>query len=204
MTSSTPAAPEHRAAVRITHWVNTLSFVALVISGVAILMAHPRLYWGDVGNDEMAAAIELPLALNLKHSGWGRSLHFLGAWVTLLNGIVYVGSGLVLGHFRKRLGVTSAGRAVDSSYDLPQKLVYLTVVFVLLPAIILTGLTMSPAVTAAVPTLTALFGGRQSARTLHFFLAVAMVLFLAVHLIQVTRAGFGSQVRAMTLGAKRR
>ena len=74
----------------------------------------------------------------------------------------------------------------------------------LLPAIILTGLTMSPAVTAAFPSLVSIFGGRQSARTLHFFLAVAMVSFLMVHLVQVTRAGFLSQVRAMTLGVRRR
>lgn len=199
-----PAVPDHRTAVRVTHWVNTLSFVMLVVSGVAILIAHPRLYWGDAGNDEMAAAIQLPLALNLHHSGWGRSLHFLGAWITVLNGVVYLGSGFLLGHFGKRLGVTGAGRAADSSYSLPQKITYLAVVFVLVPAIILSGLTMSPAVTAAFPFLATLFGGRQSARTLHFFLAVAMVLFLVVHLIQVTRAGFGSQVRAMTLGAKSR
>jgi Ni,Fe-hydrogenase I cytochrome b subunit len=79
MISSKPAPPDHRRVVRLTHWVNTLSFVALVVSGVAILIARPRLYWGDVGNDEMPAAFELPQAVDLNHSGWGRSLHFLGA-----------------------------------------------------------------------------------------------------------------------------
>jgi thiosulfate reductase cytochrome b subunit len=204
MVSSNVPAPDHRLAVRVTHWINALGFVALVVSGVAILVAHPRLYWGDVGNDEMAAAIELPIPLDLRQSNWGRSLHFLGAWLTVVTGLVYVGSGLVAGHFRQRLGVTPAARALDQSYGGLQKVAYLTVLFVLLPLIVLTGLTMSPAVVAAFPSLVALFGGRQSARTLHFFLAVAMVLFFLVHLVQVTRAGFASQVRAMTLGAKRR
>ena len=86
----------------------------------------------------------------------------------MLNGLVYVGSGFLLGHFGARLGITRGSRAADSRYGLPQKIIYLSVVFGVLPAIILTGLTMSPAVTAAFPTLVAVFGGRQSARTLHF------------------------------------
>jgi thiosulfate reductase cytochrome b subunit len=197
------AAPEHSRLVRVTHWINTAAFLALVVSGIAILLAHPRLYWGDAGNDEMPALIQVPLPVNLRHSGWGRSLHFLGAWVTVLNGLVYVGSGLLLGHFGRRMGLRRASRLADRSYHTPQKLVYLAVIFGVLPLLILTGLTMSPAVTAAYPSLVAIFAGRQSARTLHFFLGLVLVLFLLVHLIQVVRTGFVTQVAAM-LGRARR
>ena len=195
--------PDHGRLVRVTHWVNALAFLALVVSGVAILIAHPRLYWGNAGNDDMPALINLPLAVNLFHSGWGRSLHFLGAWVTVLNGLVYVLSGLLLGHFGRRMGLSRAAQAADPSYHLPQKVVYLVVIFLLLPLLVLTGLTMSPAVTAAYPSLVAIFAGRQSARTIHFFAALALLLFLAVHLIQVARAGFVAETRAMLRGARR-
>jgi len=141
--------------------------------------------------------------LNLRHSGWGRSLHFLGAWVTVLNGLVYAGSGLLLGHFRRRMGLRRSARLADRSYHTPQKLIYLAVIFGLLPLMILTGLTMSPAVTAAYPSLVAIFAGRQSARTIHFFLSLALVLFLVVHVIQVARTGFMAQMGAM-LGRSRR
>jgi len=198
-----PAPPAHSRLVRVTHWINTLAFVALVVSGVAILLAHPRLYWGDAGNDEMPALIQVPLAVNLHHSGWGRSLHFLGAWVTVLNGLVYVGSGLLLGHFGHRMGLRRSARMADPSYRTPQKLVYLAVIFALLPLIVLTGLAMSPAVTAAYPALVAIFAGRQSARTLHFFFGLALLLFLVAHLAQVARSGFVAQMRAM-LGETRR
>ena len=66
-----------------------------------------------------------------------------------------------------------------------QKLAYLAVIFVLLPVMVLTGLTMSPAVTAAVPVLFDLFGGRQSARTIHFLVANLLVLFVLVHVVEV-------------------
>jgi thiosulfate reductase cytochrome b subunit len=141
--------------------------------------------------------------LNLRHSGWGRSLHFLGAWITVLNGLVYVGSGLLLGHFARRMSLRRSDGLADRSYHPPQKLAYLVVIFGLLPLLILTGLTMSPAVTAAYPSLVAIFAGRQSARTLHFFLGLALTLFFLVHLIQVTRTGFVNQVAAM-LGRARR
>src|ERR1051326_209087 len=89
----------HRVLVRITHWINAAGFCALVASGTAILLAHPRLYWGETGALGSPALLELPLPLNLDQSGWGRSLHFLAAWLCVLNGTVYVLSGLASGHF---------------------------------------------------------------------------------------------------------
>src|SRR5215831_16596314 len=92
--------PRHATALRITHWIHTVAFIGLLVSGVAILIAHPRLYWGETGAFGSPALIELPLPLNLDQSGWGRSLHFLAAWVCVLNGAVYVISGMLSRHFK--------------------------------------------------------------------------------------------------------
>src|SRR5262245_27488543 len=82
--------PRHSGIVRITHWVNFLVFLALLTSGVAILLAHPRLYWGETGAFGSPALIELPLPLNLDQSGWGRSLHLLAGWLSVRKGGVLV------------------------------------------------------------------------------------------------------------------
>jgi thiosulfate reductase cytochrome b subunit len=167
----------HNVLVRTTHWINFLSFLALAVSGVAILMAHPRFYWGESGYFDTPAAFELPLTVNLDQTGWGRDLHFLGAWIIVLNGLIYVVWGLLSRHFR------------FAQYKPLQRFAYLSVTFGLFPVTILTGLTMSPAVTAAYPVLFAMFGGRQSARTIHFLTADILVLFLVVHVTMAIRAG---------------
>src|SRR5262245_35367727 len=149
----------HSLLVRITHWVNVLVFLALIVSGVAILLAHPRLYWGETGAFGSPALLELPLTLDLEQSGWGRSLHFLSAWICVFNGMIYVFSGLLYGHFTKGM----------RAYNMAQRLAYSAVVFVLFPLIVVTGLAMSPAVAAAVPGIVWIFGGYQSSRTMHFF-----------------------------------
>jgi thiosulfate reductase cytochrome b subunit len=81
-----------------------------------------------------------------------------------------------------------------------QKFAYIAVIFVLLPVMVLTGLTMSPAVTAAVPVLFDVFGGRQSARTIHFLVANLLVLFVLVHVVQVVIAGAFNGMRSMITG----
>ena len=167
----------HNLLVRSTHWINFLSFLALAVSGVAILLAHPRFYWGETGYFDTPAAFELPLRVNLDQTGWGRDLHFLAAWIAVVNGIVYLAWGLPSRHFRY------------ISYGFFQRFAYLGVVFGLLPLTILTGLTLSPAVTAAYPVLFTMFGGRQSARTIHFLAADLLVLFLVVHVTMTIRAG---------------
>ena len=167
----------HPPLVRVTHWINFLSFLALAVSGVAILIAHPRFYWGETGYFDTPAAFELPLSVNLDQTGWGRDLHFLGAWAIVLNGFVYVAWGLLSRHFR------------FAGYSPMQRTAYAGVVFALLPVAILTGVTMSPAITAAYPILFTIFGGRQSARTIHFFAADLLVLFLVIHVALAIRAG---------------
>jgi thiosulfate reductase cytochrome b subunit len=193
-------APRHSALVRLTHWITTLSFFALLVSGIAILLAHPRLYWGETGTVGTPSLIDLPLPFVLTgQSGWGRYLHFQSAWVCVLTGLLYVLSSLVSGHFRKNLlwGGAMPGPEV---YNPLQRLTYLAVVFLLFPLMIWTGLAMSPAITSVFPEIVTIFGGQQSARTIHFLLASSLVLFLLIHLTMITLAGFRSRVGAMITG----
>src|SRR5262249_32388779 len=171
--------PRHAAVVRVTHWINTAVFLTLVTSGVAILMAHPRLYWGETGAFGSAALIELPLPLNLDQSGWGRSLHFLAAWICVLNGLVYVMCGVFSDHFRADMVPWTKPVGDESlTYNVVQRLTYLAVVFVLFPLMVATGLAMSPAVMAALPFLVELFVGYQSSRIVPFFITNVLVIFL--------------------------
>jgi thiosulfate reductase cytochrome b subunit len=210
----------HSAVVRITHWITALSFLGLLYSGVAILIAHPRLYWGDTGGVGTPSLIDLPIPFMIGHSGWGRYLHFLSAWVCVLTGLVYALFGLLSQHFGKNLlpakGDLAWGRIWQMvwhdmqlkrpseeealTYNVLQRLAYLAVVFVLFPLVILSGLAMSPAIASVVPLLRTGFGGQQSARTIHFFVALALVLFLCVHIAMVWLAGFTDRVRAMITG----
>jgi len=211
----------HALVVRITHWINTVSFVGLVVSGIAILLAHPRLYWGETGSLETPSLIDLPLPFMLGGpSGWGRYLHFLSAWVCVLTGLFYVISGLLTRHFRKNflpaktdLARTSFSRVVSRhlrfkrpgdeellTYNILQRLTYSMVVFVLFPLMIWTGLAMSPAIVSVFPALVTILGGQQTARTIHFFVAGSLLLFLFVHVGMVCLAGFKNRMRAMITG----
>jgi thiosulfate reductase cytochrome b subunit len=185
----------HSLLVRITHWLTALSVAALLVSGVAILIAHPRLYWGETGSFETASLIELPLTLTYGHSGWGRYLHFLSAWVSVFTGATYVASGLFTRHFRRLMPASA-----DPAYNALQRVTYLAVVFVLFPLMIVTGLAMSPAVTSVVPWIATMFGGHQSARTIHFFAAIAITLFVLGHVTMVALSGFAARVGAMITG----
>jgi thiosulfate reductase cytochrome b subunit len=238
----------HARWIRVLHWILAASVLTLAFSGFEILMVHPRLYWGKVGNDLTPALLELPISRNYRHdgwappvtfspgaspivsqvrtyaifnqNGWGRSLHFLAAWFLVVTGLIYVVAGIASGHLWRhliprarevaprrlwqdvathlRLPMAPAGGGPP--YGPLQKLSYLFVVLIALPLMLLTGLAMSPAVTAAYPGLLDLFGGSQSARTIHFFVFAALVLFLVVHVTMVALTGFRRQMRAMTFG----
>jgi thiosulfate reductase cytochrome b subunit len=218
--------PRHSALVRVTHWIHTLSFFALVVSGIGILLAHPRFYWGETGAVGTPSLFDLPLPFMVTTStyvgpsSWGRSLHFLSAWVCVLNGLLYAISGLLSQHFRKNLlpvridlSWSSISRIVSNhlrmkrpteeeslTYNVLQRLTYLAVVFVLFPLVIWTGLAMSPSITSVVPQIVTVFGGQQSARTIHFFVATLLVVFLLVHIAMVCLAGFTNRVLAMITG----
>jgi thiosulfate reductase cytochrome b subunit len=237
----------HRRWVRICHATVVLSFLTLAVTGVLILMVHPRLYLGEVGNDLTPALLTIPISNNHRPSeleptvsftelpgspisaernfsifnqnGWGRSLHFLAAWILVAVGAIYSVFGIVTGHIWRDLvpgvrelapralwrdlknhmqvhGLASAG----PPYGLLQKLAYAGVVCIALPLMLVTGLTMSPAITAAYPFLLDLFGGYQSARTVHFFGFAALILFLIVHVAMVIATGFRRQLRAIIAG----
>jgi len=200
----------HSMLVRVTHGITVISVAALLVSGVAILLAHPRLYWGEAGAVGAPSLLDLPLPFVLVgQSGWGRSLHFLAAWALVLTGGVYLLAGLISGHFRARLLPSASDLLADSvarvargdtSYGVVQRLVYLVVIFVLAPLMIWTGLAMSPAIAAVVPVLVTALGGQQSARTLHFVFASLLVLFVIVHVLMVWRAGFVDRVKGMVTG----
>jgi thiosulfate reductase cytochrome b subunit len=153
-------------------------------------------------------------------NGWSRALHFQTAWILVVTGLLYVIFGLVTRHFRNDLlpakaqlswrgfGIVIAhhlrferpSEAEASSYNVLQRLTYLFVIFMLFPLVIWTGLAMSPAFDSAIPATVTLLGGRQSARTIHFFVSLALVLFLLVHVALVWRAGFKSRMRGMITG----
>jgi len=188
--------PRHTLLVRLTHWITALSYGGLLVSGYVLVMTHPRLYWGETGSLETPSLIDLPLTLTLGESGWGRYLHFASAWACVLTGLVYVGSGLASGHFGRHLLPSK-----DSAYQPLQRWTYLIVVFLLFPLAILTGLAMSPMVTSVVPAIVTVFGGHQSARTVHFFTACAITLFVLGHLVMVGLAGV-TRLGAMITGGQ--
>jgi thiosulfate reductase cytochrome b subunit len=218
-TSDDVILPRHSAIVRMTHWIFTFSFFGLVLSGLAITLAHPHFYWGESGSMGAPSLFDLPLPTKRGGpSGWGRSLHFQSAWFAILSGLVYAISGLFTQHFRRRLIPARADlslrslravlldhlrfrRPVDAgSYNVLQRLSYLAVVFLFFPLVIITGLAMSPALTSVFPQLVTVFGGQETARTLHFFLANFLVLFLVVHVVMVILGGFKSRMLTMITG----
>ena len=228
----------HLRWTRLTHAIVALSVLTLAFSGFVILMAHPRLYWGEVGNDLTPALLELPISRNYRHAGWekpvpyfqkagspvsavrtydifnqngwARSLHFLAAWCFVAAGLAYLSFALITGHLRRQLmpraGELTARHLREDlmhhlrfeiapakggpPYGLLQKLNYSVMVLIVLPLIVITGLGMSPAINAAFPWLSGMFGGSQSSRTLHFCLFASIVVFILIHVLMVVMSGF--------------
>ena len=255
-----PRRPAHALWVRLCHWLLAASVLALSVSGFVVLMAHPRLYWGEAGNDLTPALLELPVSRNYRHggweqtvvfsdaraaadgsahgdgssraivsasrtyeifnqNGWARSLHFLAAWALVATGVAYLLAGVVTGHvardllprahdlaaatlWRDLVARLRGSNAVHLGppYGALQRCAYFGVAFLALPLLTVTGLAMSPAVTAAYPAFASVWGGSQSARTIHF-LAFALVAAFAVgHVLMAARGGFGRHLRALTIG----
>jgi thiosulfate reductase cytochrome b subunit len=222
----------HPAMVRATHWITTLCFLALLVSGVEILISHPRFYWGEAGNVLTPPLFKLPIPSSRDtvptgygyvlpdQNGWSRYLHFQSAWVAVITGLLYVIFGLLQGHFRRNLlpartdiswrslaaviaqhlRLRPASDQKGWSYNVLQRVTYLLVIFVLFPSVVWTGLAMSPAIASVIPSVVAVLGGQQSARSIHFFVSVLLVLFLLVHITMVCLAGFRNRVRAMVTG----
>ena len=224
-------APRHARFVRITHWLTTIAFFALLVSGIEVLLSHPRFYWGEVGNLNVTPLFSIPVPSSRAvptgygfvlsdQNGWSRYLHFQSAWLALLSGAVYLIAGVRTSHFRRHLVPAAADRSWRAlrasvaehlrftasavgdigSYNALQRISYLVVVFVLFPFVVWTGLAMAPAFTAVFPWSVTVLGGRQSARTLHFVVTIALVLFTLVHVAMLVLTGFRPRVRAMITG----
>jgi thiosulfate reductase cytochrome b subunit len=252
----------HSGTVRITHWINALVLLVLLMSGLQIFNAHPALYLGaDSDFDDPVMSMKavrtaagdregrttilgygfdttgvfglgtkrdgslesrgFPWAVTLpgyRSLAMGRRWHFFFAWVFLLNGLAYLLWSLGSGHLRRDLAPTGKElQHIGSSiaehakfkfpkgeeakrYNVLQKLAYLFVALILLPLMLLTGLGMSPGMDAAFPFLLDMFGGRQSARTIHFIAASGTVIFVVVHIFMVLVSGVWNNLRSMITG----
>ena len=259
-----PAPPNrvrrHRLPTRIWHWINALTVFVMLMSGLMIFNAHPRLYWGDyganadrawleIGSTETRGYLKLGSAQitttgllgrwtdpngNVQRRAFphwatipssyslaaGRRWHLAFAWLLAIGLIAFIAASLLNRHALRDLAPRLAelrprnlwhdireharlrfptGEAA-LRYNILQKLAYFGVIFILLPLIILTGLTMSPGMNAAWPWLLDLFGGRQSARSIHFLCAMLLAAFILIHLAMVVLAGPINEIRAMITG----
>lgn len=250
----------HALATRLWHWVNALAVLVMLMSGLMILNAHPRLYWGQYGANYDHAWLEIGStadagylrvgSLTVGTTGWlgyrardggavdrrafpgwmtipsnyslsaGRRWHLAFAWIFAVGLFAYWLASLINRHARRDLAPARAELAprhiwadikaharlrfprgeAALRYNILQKLSYLGVVAILLPAMILSGLAMSPGMDASWPWLVDLFGGRQSARSIHFIAAMLLVLFVLVHLAMVVLAGPVNEIRSMITG----
>ena len=149
----------------------------------------------------------------------GRRWHFLFAWILVFNGAAYLALGLASGHIRRDIwpGFADLKRLPRSlldhvrlrfrneagDYNVLQKISYAAVALVVLPGMVLAGLAMSPGMDAIAPALPELFGGRQSARSVHFILAFSLLAFFLVHVAMVVLAGPINEMRSMITGRMR-
>jgi len=174
------------AWVRITHWLNAIAVVVMVLSGWRIYNASPLF------------GLRFPNEITL--GGWlagALQWHFAAMWLLVANGVVYLVMNAVTGRFRRRfmpLSVPSALRDIAAAvrgklahpnlaeYNAAQKLLYLGVVAVIVLTV-LSGLAIWKSV--QFPLLRALMGGYDAARWVHFFGMSAIVLFLVVHVVMV-------------------
>jgi thiosulfate reductase cytochrome b subunit len=147
-----------------------------------------------------------------------RRWHFFFAWMLVINGALYLAWNTYVRHIQKDLWPTREDirdipqSVVDHAllrhptglaatrYNVLQKLAYLAVILVLVPGMVLTGLTMSPGMDAALPVLPWAFGGRQTARTLHFLFAWGLVLFFLVHMVEMVLAGPVNELTSIVTG----
>ena len=248
----------HNLVTRLTHWLNTIALVVLVMSGFQIFNAHPYLYWGSsseperaffaiaasnddgdargfvrildwqfdttgflgVQNTEMGPAPRaFPSWLTIPGYFWlagGRRWHFFFGWVFAIAGFVYIVFNGLNGHVGKFILTARDVKKLpamvlyylhfrrqspqDGEYNPLQKLAYTSVFFILTPLIVVTGLAMSPQMNTAFHWLPQIFGGRQSARSIHFLLTFAFVLFTLGHVFMVITTGLLNNMRSMVTG----
>lgn len=254
----------HRLSTRIWHWINAAVLLVMLMSGLMIFNAHPRLYWGEYGANSDPAW--LAIGSNRRGEGllrigtmtarttgvlgvwsdpegevkrrafpWWSTLpssysladarlwHLAFAWVLAPALLLYLAWSLLNGHLRRDIAMTRSelsprhiwheikrharlrfpAGAAALKYNILQKLAYAGVLLVLLPAIVLTGLAMSPGMDASIPLLTQVFGGRQTARSVHFLCAFGLVFFFVIHIAMVMLDGPFNELRSMITGMYR-
>ena len=217
---------KHQVTTRIWHWINVVTVFIMIGSGLGILNAHPHLYWGQYGANLDPAWLHLPRwpgwmtipgHYNLALS---RRWHLFFALVFGFGLMFFMISSLINRHFQRQLRISSgelspghlwfdikehlAFRFHDSknpgAFNVLKKIAYASTIFFFIPTLILTGLAMSPGMNAAWPWLIELFGGRSSARSIHFIGMVALIGFIVVHLALVMLAGPIGEIRSMITG----
>ena len=225
-TATRPWIYRHKLSTRAWHWVNAVTVFVMIGSGLTISNAHPHLYWGAFGANmdpawlhvpHFPGWITIPEGYNL---ALARRWHLLFALVLAFNLLWFMVASLLNRHFTRDLRIraaelTPAHLAADvrehlafrfhdpaepKAFNVLQKLAYASALFVLLPLLIATGLALSPGWNAGAPWLLDLFGGRQSARSIHFIACWGLVLFVVVHLVLVILAGPFREVRSMITG----
>lgn len=190
------------------------------IKGITTVFGHPFETTGVLGYSDRTARA-FPAWATIPGPRWlamGRQWHLFFAWIFVLTGLLYLSYSFLSRHFFRHLLPTrddwrGIGQEIKghllfrhaqgeeaTRYNVLQKLAYIAVLFVLAPLILLTGLSMSPMIDAAFPSLLHLFGGRQGARTLHFIACFSFVGFIAIHVVQVMITGFFNNMRSMITG----
>jgi thiosulfate reductase cytochrome b subunit len=213
----------HPPLVRVSHWLNVIAVVILIMSGLNILLAHPHLDWGHttrfgdhwVDIPPIPNWLLLPQGRNLAEA---RHWHFFFAWVFVINGLVYLAYGFLTRRFGRRLWPSGAElrgfwpsvkeharfhfpRDDEArTYNVIQKLTYVAMILIVLPMMLVTGLSMSPGFNAVGGILLDVMGGRQSARTLHFISGALIVGFIVIHVGLVIWTGLFNNMRAMVTG----
>ena len=194
-----------------------LAGVRVETTGVLGIWTNPE---GEVKRRAFPYWVTIPSGYDLQAA---RRWHFTFAWILAVALTLYMLRSLWNGHVRNDLHIRKSEwslahiwhdikdharlrfptGAAAKDYNILQKFAYISVIFVMLPLIIMTGLTMSPAMNAAWPWLLDLFGGRQSARSIHFLCAFGLVGFFFVHMAMVVLAGPVNEVRSMITGRYR-
>jgi thiosulfate reductase cytochrome b subunit len=196
--------------------------------GVTRILGHDFVTTGVLGVSAAPDGELVPRAfpswLTIPDTRWlamARRWHLFFAWVFVINGLCYVAYSVAARHFARDLAPTAAdwrsiGRSIiehlrfkhptgeaAKRYNVLQKLAYLAVIFVLLPLVILMGFAMSPWLDSLLPGWVDVFGGRQSARTIHFIVAWLLVAFVLIHVFEVIVSGFWNHLRSMITGRYR-
>ena len=190
------------------------------IKGITTILGHQFDTTGVLGYSN-GMSRGFPAWATIPSGKWlamGRQWHLFFAWLFVINGLMFTAYALASQHVTRDLTPTGKdwrgiGRSIKdhlmfrhstgteaTQYNVLQKLAYATILFVVAPVIVLTGLAMSPTIDTAFPWVLSMFGGRQAARTIHFMACFSIVGFILVHIAQVMLTGFFNNIRSMVTG----